>query len=229
MKYKTTNQKKNILIHGANIVNVTNLQENCIDSKYKIILLEKNIYTLEQAKKHFNTNIFPWDAAKNDITSLQYMLIKRAKKIDGIIIYTSEPNEVTITDQINEKILNENIQTNIHTLFLIIKLLIPLLKKSKDPFITIYLHKNRKNIKTFLSISECINSTLTTLTKTLNHEYQNIKNIRTNLVSTENINLAYKKHIYPYKKTHNMKHDHNIIKTNFYLLDKNIKNKIVIL
>lgn len=229
MKQKKTNQKKNIILHGINIDQIKSLQNKESSNNDQIIILEKNVYILEKTNKCSNAHVFPFDPTKNDIITIKYLLEKKLKKIDGLIIYTSEPIEITLTDQINNKNLNNNIQTNINTIFLIIKSFIPLLKKSTKPFITIYLHKNIKNIKAFLSMPECINSTLTTLSKILNQEYKNIKNIRINLLSTENINLTYKKRIYPYKKSNTIASENNLIKTHSYLLNKNIKNKILIL
>lgn len=229
MKQKISNKTKNIIIKGININNIINTYNKTKITYDNIIIFDKDIYFLEKYQKNSNIHIFPIDIKQNEINTIQWLIQKKIKNIDGIIIYTYEPEKITLLNQINNKKINTFLQKNINIIFLMIKSFINILEYSNNPFITIYLHKNAKNIQTFLSISECINSMITTLTKTLYQEYKNIKDIKINLLSTENINLIYKKKNYTYKKNKNLKNNHNILDTQTYILKKKIKNKFLIL
>ncbi len=220
------NKKKNIIMIGSLANYMKHLCENLLKKKYQIFFLNPNIYELEKNK---NTSIYPISSNLEELNILQHILKKKIKNIEGIIINTSEPYYAQPFEQIDSKLWINTLTTNIYLNINIIKNNILLLKKSKNPFITIILHQHTKKIKAFFGLNNCINNALIALMKTLTKEYKNISNIKINCITTENIKISYKKEIYPYKINKNFKNINNLIKTNMFLMKKKIKNKIITL
>ncbi len=183
---------------------------------YNIIIITNNIYHLE-----YNANIiYPIKINNKSINILTELIKFKFNKINNIIINTTYPQSAHLFEQTNcTKLITHLIKNIIHTIYLI-KTLIILLIQSNNPTINIILHEFNEN--KFLIESQCINNILINVMKTIISEYENITNLKINCFATNNINLLYKKTIYPYK---NFKKNINIY--NYLLKTKTITNKII--
>ena len=216
--------KKNLIILENSKIFTEKLCKIFKKENMQIITLNESIYNLENSKSSI---IYPIDKKNTNFKLLTSIIKNKIKTLDSIIINTDIPLYTKPLEQINDYHWEQQIYKNINTPFYLIKNMLSLLKKTKNPNINIIIHKNPANIKAYWSITECINNGLIALMETINEEYKNINNLRINCISTENINSLYKKNIYPYKVNQNDKNLQHLVNTLIYLIKSNIKNKII--
>lgn len=226
MNKKTYNKKITIII-GKYSIFIKHFNLILKKNENIILLLNNNIYKLNYLNKIKQAKIYSINTNEIEFKILKILINNNFKKIDNLIINTTKPHKIKPIEQIEYMEWVKQIQVNINITFILIKHLIPFLKKSNTPTINFIIHKNQKNLKSFWSITESINKTLFTLMQIITDEYKNIKNIKINFFSSENTRITYNKQNYPYKKTNNLKNTTTIINTYIYILNKKIKNKII--
>lgn len=214
------NNKIILLSDNEKLINSIN-QEN----KEKIILINKNIHTLEKVKRNNKIIIYPINLKENNNYSEKIIISNIIKKysynISAIIIDTKEPKNAQPFKNIDIKNLNDLLYTDINNTINLLNFNSNLDSKIK---LIILINKEIKKINNFFTIKNCINKFLIEFMKNEN----NNKNIYINCISTENINLDYKNYIYPFKNKTKLKDIIILAKTCKFIIEKNIKNKIII-
>lgn len=229
------------------IILIINIKKN-IDKKLmtsiikcgaKIIILEKSINKLSKIYDHmklYKKNIFLYPLCSSFITQKDYykmarIIYKNFGRIDGLIYNIPKIKKSSPFEQINLKELQKELNTNFYKKLIIIKILMPLIKLSKNASIIFTTH-NIKSLNTYWSTYNCFNSALKTLIKIIYEEYKNILNIKINQIQLDkNNNDLYKKE-FPGIEKKNIKNIKNLINIYIYLIsDKNkkIKNKTIII
>lgn len=216
-------EKKNILIFKTNDNIHKLLQKKLTTMGANVIIAD---YESKNNYDNDSTSIYNINK-KNNVTN-EYILLKnliqrKYKYIDSMILNNLIFPDSTPIEYFNTKKWINVINNNINNTFIIIKTFISLIKKSKNGSIIFNIHKNKKSNKAFIGCFESTNAYLISLMKTINDEYKNINNIRVNAI---NINKIKNKILYPFKKKV-YEQDSDIIDTYIYLINKNLKNKII--
>lgn len=214
----------NIILLSTNEKLINSLSKKAYEN---IILINENIHYLEKIAKNNKKIILYPIAIKNDNyekeKSIFFEIIKKnINKIEKIIIDTKEPEYARLFSNINNEeflyLLNKDIEN-------VLKLFKSFLKYEDKIKILILIHKEKNAKNNFLIIKNCINKFLLEFMNNINKNYTNIK---INCISTENVNLEYKKNIYPFKKNIHFKKVSDLTNACMFILKKNIKNKILI-
>lgn len=192
-----------------------------------IILINENIYNLERITKNNKKIIlYPIKFEKENYEkekSIFFEIIKkRINNIEKIIIDTKEPKYARIFSNISNDEFTNLLKKDIENITTLLKSFLTYTNKIK---IIILIHKEKNTNANFLIFKQCINKFLLELMHSINASN---KNTYINCISTENINLEYKKNIYPFKKNIHLKKISDLTNTCICILKKNIKNKIII-
>lgn len=193
--------------------------------KENVLCLDDNIIMLENLKKNFNFFVYPICENTFDFFIFKKFLEKNLVKLDEVIFnvdyfFESKP-------LFNIDINKIDFFSNFKILFIFFYNIFPLLLKSKKTFFTFLINKSCSDKNSFLFQSAFINNLLITFMKEMNREcvFDNLE-IKFNCISLENINLSYKKNIYPYRM-HKIK-DKSLYQVYTYMVNSNLKNKILI-
>lgn len=196
--------------------NIDNSIIKIFSKSSKLFLLKNNIYDLNKFKHLNNLYMFEDNFKSFDIFS---SLLK--KQSIEIIINTNYPYVAKKIEQLNFNELKKNLNINLIPIFYFIKNLILMKKKI---FITIFLHEFKK--KYFLLENQIYNQIYVSFINSFSSEIRLLKkDIYINFIITNNLNLDYKKSIYPYKNIAYKDLD-ALENLYFYILKKKFKNKI---
>lgn len=191
-----------------------------------IILINENIYNLEKITKNNKKIILYPKLNKENYEkeeSIFFEIIKkRINNIEKIIIDTKEPKYARIFSNTDNSEFKNLLKKDIENIITLLKSFLTYTNKIK---IIILIHKEKNTNANFLTFKQCINKFLLELMHSIN---KNNKNTYINCISTENINLEYKKNIYPFRKSMHLKKISDLTNTCIFILKKNIKNKIII-
>ncbi|HIH2762956.1 MAG TPA: hypothetical protein ACYCDA_01335 [Candidatus Azoamicus sp.] len=192
-----------------------------------IILLNENIHDLEKTIKNNKKIIVYPIKIENENYEKEKLIFfetikKNINKIEKIIIDTKEPTSAKVFSNINNEEFSHVLKKDIEN---ILKLLKSYLQYEDKIKILILIHKEKNTKNNFLTLKYCINKFMLELMHNINKNYTNIK---INCISTENVNLKYKKNIYPFKKNIHLKKISDLTNACIFILKKNIKNKILI-
>lgn len=205
------------------------LQTLCKNKKIKLMLIDKDIHNLEkEIKQNKNLIAYPLNTQKlkeNSQIILKNITKKNFKTIKSIIIYTQEPHYAKPLENLESKEWIESFNENIHLTINIIKQIINFFSNINTSIIFI-LHREKIQKNKFFCLNQSINQILIKIMTTLN---ENNSNIKINCISTENITLNYKKHIYPYKNKKSLKEIIKLTNACSFITKKNIRNKIIII
>lgn len=184
--------------------------------KKKIFLIKNNIYDLNKYKNLNNLYMIENNFVSFDI----FNNLLKGKKNNEIIINTKYPCSAKIIDQLDFNELKYDINKNLVPTFYFIK---KLLLNKKKIFITILLHEFKK--KYFLLENQIYNQSYISFINSFSNEIQLIKNLYVNFIVTNNLELDYKKSIYPYKKC--VYKDLSVLENlYFHIIKKRFRNKI---
>jgi len=237
MKKKIYIPKKNIiknkiivLIDSSNKINIIN---QLINMNSHVILLDQNTSYLNYIKKNKYLHVYPLDSKKynyNNLLILKNIIEKKFKYIDSIIFNSTKIGPICPIEKFPIFEWTDIINTNLNNTFLTIKLLLPLLKKSKNPTIIFTIYSKKSVSKAYWGAYACSNSGIITLMNILNDEYSNNYNIKINSICVDKIKTSNREQIYPYENTDKLYNINDIINNYIFLLDdkNNIKNKIII-
>ncbi|HIH2763611.1 MAG TPA: hypothetical protein ACYCDB_01550 [Candidatus Azoamicus sp.] len=127
--------------------------------------------------------------------------------------------------QINVEEITLLFELNFKFFFILIKKMIPNLKSSFNIFITFLINQTVSDKNNFLYQQSFVNTLLFNFMTELNKEFS-AQGFYFNCISLENINLVYRKNIYPYRhfKIKNEKL-HDVYN---FLLKKKLRNKIIV-
>lgn len=201
---------------------------NLLKIKEKIILINSKIEKLEKINKNNkNVKIYPITFEKEiyerENIIFEKIIKKSINKIKCLIIDTDEPKYATPFQNFKLYDFIEILKNDIENTINLLKNAINL---DNELSVIIIIHRGKYTKSIFFTIKECINKFIIELMNNLN---ENNKKIKINCISTENINLDYKKKLYPFKKKHNYKQIKCLIDAYEFISVKNIKNKIIII
>lgn len=206
------------------------IRENFIKflEKKKILCLHNNIIELERINKSFGCRVYPFCDKKINFLEFRLLLNKNFNRLDEIVFCVDYFLHAKPIFHIEEQEWDVYFNINFNLLFSFLKNVFPLVMKSTNPSITFFINKFYTDKSNFLYQHVCINNLLITFMKEINKEFINNNFcVRFNCISLDNINLSYKKNIYPYK----------IYKSKFkslydvynYIIKFKLNNKIIVL
>ncbi|HIH2762323.1 MAG TPA: hypothetical protein ACYCC8_01405 [Candidatus Azoamicus sp.] len=163
--------------------------------------------------------------SENEVLHFKSVMFNKSCFINEIIFNVSYFLESKPIKNINFNDFSLFFDFNFKFFFILLKNLLPINNNYKDIFVTFLINKRHVDKTNFLYQQECINNLLVSFMKELNKEFIS-QNIYFNCISLENINLSYRKSIYPYRR-------YSITNENFYnvykfLIDKKMRNKIIV-
>lgn len=215
---KNFHTKLNTLFISTNIHLIKNINLN---NNVKIILTHNNIYDLENNKKLLkNIYIYPVNnimITNNDTKIFTQIITNKIKNADLMIVDTPQPKFAKPIENIKISEWNAHFLREIMHILYLINIYI----QNKIIIFIIYREKKIKN--PFFIINRCINKIILEITTHLN------KNIKINIISTENINTEYKTKIYPQKKQKKLKNIELIKKAIELIKKHNLNKKIIII
>lgn len=190
----------------------------------KIFCLSDNIVHLEKLKKNFFINIYPLSCSENDVLAFKAVIESKAYFINEIIFNLSYFLDSKPIKHIKFNEFSLFFDFNFKFFFILLKILLPT-SNSKDVFVTFLINKRNIDKNNFLYQQECINTLLISFMKELNKEFFS-QNVYVNCISLENINLSYRKNIYPYRRYSSV--DENFYNVYKFSIKKKIRNKIIV-
>ncbi|HIH2763279.1 MAG TPA: hypothetical protein ACYCC3_01335 [Candidatus Azoamicus sp.] len=191
----------------------------------KILCLSDNLVYLEKLKKKFYINIYPLTYTESDILTFKSIISIKSYVINEIIFNVNYFLESKPIKSINFDKFSLFFDLNFKFFFVLLKNLLPTSNNPKDIFITFLINKRNIDKSNFLYQQECINTLLISFMKELNKEFET-QNMYVNCISLENVNLFYRKSIYPYRR-YNFS-DENFYNVYKFLIKKKIRNKIIV-
>lgn len=189
-----------------------------------VVCLSDNLIYLENLKKKYNIDIYPLTLNFNEILNFKSILDNNSLSVKDVILNVTYFLDSSPIMQLNFEKFSMFFDFNFKFYFILIKILL-LKANDDDVFFTFLINKKNTDKNNFLYQDTCVNNLLINLMRELNKEFLN-KKVFFNCMSLENINLLYRKNIYPYRlyslKTAKF---YNIYK---YMLKKKIRNKIIV-
>lgn len=213
---------KNVLLVGVDDF-ICNSFFKFVDKK--ILCLSDNIVYLEKLKKKLYVNIYPLGCSEIDVLNFKTIINSRLYIINEMIFNVSYFLESKPIKHMNVDAFSMFFDLNFKFFFILLKNLLPMYNNSNDMFVTFLINKRNVDKNNFLYQQECINNLLINFMKELNKEFI-MQHIYFNCISLENINLSYRKSVYPYRHySFAGEKFYNVYK---FLIKKKIRNKIIV-